>query len=64
MSSNAEQKPPLNWLPVIMFSVSTLILLTLVPLYGFFYGYNWIGGIYNVNNSETNSIMWNALINF
>lgn len=34
-----SEKPPLNWVPVIMFSVTTLVSLTLVPWYGIAYGY-------------------------
>lgn len=34
------EKPPINWVPVIMFSSTTLLSLTLVPWYGFEYGYS------------------------
>ena len=39
--NNAPQseKAPINWVPVIMFSVTTLVSVTLVPWYGIAYGY-------------------------
>ncbi|WP_369857816.1 acyl-CoA desaturase [Candidatus Thalassolituus haligoni] len=35
-----NKKPPIYWTPTIMFSVSTLGVLTLVPWYGFTHGYD------------------------
>ncbi|MDO6748934.1 hypothetical protein Q4563_16955, partial [Gilvimarinus sp. 1_MG-2023] len=34
-----NNKPPIYWVPTIMFAASTLGVLTLVPWYGFTYGY-------------------------
>jgi len=34
-----QEKPPINWLPTIMFIVTTGVTLTLVPWYGIEYGY-------------------------
>ncbi|WP_051218995.1 acyl-CoA desaturase [Oceanobacter kriegii] len=38
-SAAKSEKPPIHWVPAIMFSASTLGVLTLVPWYGFTYGY-------------------------
>jgi len=35
----SQEKPPINWLPTIMFIVTTGVTLTLVPWYGIEYGY-------------------------
>jgi len=34
-------KPPIMWLPVTVFIITTLVSLIGVPLYGYFYGYSW-----------------------
>jgi len=43
-----QEKAPLNWVPVIMFTVTTLVSVTLVPWYGIAYGYEtsaWVACI-------------------
>lgn len=35
----SQEKPPVNWLPTIMFIVTTLVTVTLVPWYAIEYGY-------------------------
>jgi len=35
----SQEKPPINWVPAIMFLVTTLVTVTLVPWYAFEYGY-------------------------
>ncbi len=41
MQKNTPEKAPLHKAPLIMFVVTTLIVLTVVPWYGLTYGYTW-----------------------
>jgi stearoyl-CoA desaturase (delta-9 desaturase) len=43
---NANNKPPLIWLNVILFSVTAIVALVAVPLYGYYNGYSWQHGIW------------------
>ncbi len=37
-----DEKPPINWVPTILFSTTFLIAITAVPFYGIYYGYDAI----------------------
>ncbi|GAL10408.1 fatty acid desaturase [Vibrio astriarenae] len=37
----AEEKPPLIWLNVAIFSLTALVAIVGVPVFGWFYGYGW-----------------------
>lgn len=45
MSTVKKEKAPRNWVTTLMFSLSALVAVTIVPAYGYFYGYDvfeWI----------------------
>ncbi len=35
------EKAPINWINMLLFSSTPLLAITLVPLYGFWYGYDF-----------------------
>lgn len=39
MTTEKQQKPPIHWVPAVMFALTTLGAVTLVPWYGLTYGY-------------------------
>ena len=39
--SPTEQKPPILWVQTLMFSITLLLAVTVVPWYGFTEGFHW-----------------------